>query len=73
MKALVFERKPAKFAAAMVAGRLAPGGGAKVGPALACATSTRPSSPGPAGCGCGRASSGICGSDLATIDGTSSR
>ena len=32
MKALVFSRKPAKFAAAMVAGRLAPGGGAKVGP-----------------------------------------
>ena len=32
MKALVFERKLAKYAAATVAGRFAPGSGAKYGP-----------------------------------------
>ena len=38
-----------------------------------CATSTRPSCPARAGTASGPASPGICGSDLATIDGTSSR
>ncbi len=32
MKALLFERKVARYAAAAVAGRLSPGRGARVGP-----------------------------------------
>ena len=72
MKALVFSRKPAKFAAAMVAGRLAPGGGAKVGP-LSLRDVDPPELPGPGWVRLRPRLSGICGSDLATIDGTSSR
>jgi len=72
MKALVFSRKPAKFAAAMVAGRLSPGGGAKVGP-LSLRDVDPPELPGPEWVRVRPRLSGICGSDLATIDGTSSR
>jgi threonine dehydrogenase-like Zn-dependent dehydrogenase len=72
MKALVFSRKPAKFAAAMLAGRLAPGAGAKVGP-LAMRDIDPPDLPGPGWTRVRPRLSGICGSDLATIDGTSSR
>jgi threonine dehydrogenase-like Zn-dependent dehydrogenase len=72
MKALVFSRKPVKFAAAMVAGRLAPGAGAKVGP-LALRDVDPPAAPGPGWVRVRPRLSGICGSDLATIDGTSSR
>jgi threonine dehydrogenase-like Zn-dependent dehydrogenase len=72
VKALVFSRKPAKFAAAMVAGRLSPGGGAKVGP-LALRDVDPPELPGPDWKRVRPRLSGICGSDLATIDGTSSR
>jgi threonine dehydrogenase-like Zn-dependent dehydrogenase len=72
MKALVFSRKPAKFAAAVVAGRLSPGGGAKVGP-LALRDVDPPDLPGPGWVRVRPRLSGICGSDLATIDGTSSR
>jgi threonine dehydrogenase-like Zn-dependent dehydrogenase len=72
MKALVFSRKPAKFAAAMVAGRLSPGGGAKVGP-LALRDVDPPELPGPGWVRVRPRLAGICGSDLATIDGTSSR
>lgn len=72
MKALVFTRKPAKFAAAMVAGRIAPGAGAKVGP-LSLRDLDPPELPGPGWVRVRPRLSGICGSDLATIDGTSSR
>jgi threonine dehydrogenase-like Zn-dependent dehydrogenase len=72
MKALVFSRKPVKFAAAMVAGRLSPGGGAKVGP-LALRDVDPPDLPGPGWVRVRPRLAGICGSDLATIDGTSSR
>ena len=72
VKALVFSRKPAKFAAAVVAGRLAPGGGAKVGP-LSLRDVDPPDLPGPGWVRLRPRLSGICGSDLATIDGTSSR
>ena len=72
MKALVFSRKPAKFAAAMLAGRLNPGGGAKVGP-LALRDLDAPELPGPGWVRVRPRLAGICGSDLATIDGTSSR
>jgi threonine dehydrogenase-like Zn-dependent dehydrogenase len=72
MKALVFSRKPVKLAAAMVAGRLAPGSGAKVGP-LALRDVDPPELPGPGWVRVRPRLSGICGSDLATVDGTSSR
>ncbi len=72
MKALVFSRKPAKFAVAMVAGRVSPGGGARVGP-LALRDVDPPDLPGPAWVRVRPRLAGICGSDLAAIDGTSSR
>ena len=72
MKALVFSRKPAKFAAAMMAGRLSPGGGARVGP-LSLRDVDPPELPGPGWVRVRPRLSGICGSDLATIDGTASR
>jgi threonine dehydrogenase-like Zn-dependent dehydrogenase len=72
MKALVFSRQPAKFAAAMLAGRLSPGGGARVGP-LALRDVDPPELPGPEWVRVRPRLAGICGSDLATIDGTSSR
>ncbi|HUS61584.1 MAG TPA: zinc-binding dehydrogenase [Acidimicrobiales bacterium] len=72
MKALTFSRKPVKFAAAVVAGRLSPGAGAKVGP-LALRDVDPPELPGPGWVRVRPRLSGICGSDLATIDGSSSR
>jgi threonine dehydrogenase-like Zn-dependent dehydrogenase len=72
MKALVFSRKPVKFAAAIVAGRLAPGAGAKVGP-LGLRDVDPPALPGPGWVRVRPRLAGICGSDLATIDGHSSR
>ncbi len=72
MKALVFSRKPVRYAAAVVAGRLAPGRGATVGP-LALRDVDPPELPGPDWVRLRPRLSGICGSDLATIDGTSSR
>jgi threonine dehydrogenase-like Zn-dependent dehydrogenase len=65
MKALRFERNLPRFAAATIAGRITPGGGAKVGP-LRLRTIDPPTLPGPGWVE-------ICGSDLATIDGHSSR
>ncbi len=72
MRALVFSRKPARFAAAVVAGRLSPGAGAKVGP-LSLRDIDVPDLPGPGWVRVRPRLAGICGSDLATIDGTSSR
>ena len=72
MKALLFERKVAKYAAAAVAGRLRPGKGAAVGP-LRLADVDEPALPGEGWVRVRPRLAGICGSDLATIDGTSSR
>ena len=72
MKALRFERKVAKFAAASVAGRLSPGKGATVGP-LKLKDVDEPELPGPDWVRLRPSLAGICGSDLATIDGHSSR
>ena len=68
----MFSRKPARFAAAVVAGRVRPGAGARVGP-LALRDIDPPELPGPSWVRVRPRLSGICGSDLATIDGTSSR
>ena len=72
MKALRFERKAAKYAAAAVAGRLRPGAGAGVGP-LSLADVDEPDLPGADWVRLRPLLAGICGSDLATIDGHSSR
>ena len=72
MKALRFERNVPRFAAATVAGRFTPGGGAKVGP-LRLRSVDEPTLPGPGWVEIRPRLAGICGSDLATIDGHSSR
>ena len=72
MKALLFERKVARYAAAAVAGRLAPGSGARFGP-LDLSDIDEPELPGPGWHRVRPRLTGICGSDLATIDGHSSR
>jgi threonine dehydrogenase-like Zn-dependent dehydrogenase len=72
VKALVFSRKPARYAAAMVAGSLRPGRGARYGP-LSLRDVDPPELPGPEWLRLRPRLSGICGSDLATIDGRSSR
>ncbi len=72
MKALVFERNIPKYAAAMVAGKFRAGSGAKSGP-LHLADVDVPELPGPDWVHVKPRLAGICGSDLSTIDGTSSR
>jgi len=72
MKALVFERSVPRFAAARVASTFAPGGGARVGP-LRLADVEPPELPGPGWRRVRPRLAGICGSDLATVDGQSSR
>lgn len=72
MKALEFSRKPARYAAAMIAGALRPGAGAAVGP-LRLRDLDEPVAPTPDWVTLRPRLSGICGSDLSTIDGHSSR
>lgn len=72
MKALEFSRKPARYAAAMVAGALKPGGGAGVGP-LRMRDLDEPELPTEEWVRFRPRLAGICGSDLSTIDGHSSR
>lgn len=71
MSRLVFSRKPVKFAAARLAGTLSPGRGAAVGP-LKLETNVPLPLPGPEWVRLTPRLSGICGSDLAMIDGTAS-
>ena len=73
MKALVFERKPVRYAAAVVAGRVTPGRGAKYGPLTLSDDADPPSLPGDGWVTVKPRLAGICGSDLATVDGQSSR
>jgi len=72
MQALVFERKPARYAAAATASRVIPGAGAGVGP-LQRRDVDPPSLPGPDWQTVRPRLTGICGSDLATVEGRSSR
>ncbi len=72
MKALMFESSLPRFAAARLAGALAPGLGSRVGP-LTLGDIDEPSLPGPDWRRVRPRLSGICGSDLTTIDGKSSR
>ena len=72
MRALVYERSLPRFAAAKVVGALAPGRGATVGP-LRLADVDPPELPGPGWVRVRPRLAGICGSDLATVDGKTSR
>jgi threonine dehydrogenase-like Zn-dependent dehydrogenase len=72
VKALVFERSLPRYAAARLAGALAPGAGARVGP-LRLTDVDPPDLPGPGWHRVRPRLAGICGSDLATVDGHSSR
>jgi threonine dehydrogenase-like Zn-dependent dehydrogenase len=72
MKALEFSRKPARYAAAMIAGALRPGSGAAVGP-LRLRDLDEPEAPADGWVTLRPRLAGICGSDLSTIDGHSSR
>ncbi|MET0884474.1 MAG: zinc-binding dehydrogenase, partial [Acidimicrobiales bacterium] len=72
MKALLFERNLPRYAAARVAGAVVPGRGAAWGP-LRLRDTDVPDLPSPAWERVRPRLSGICGSDLATIDGRSSR
>lgn len=72
MKALRVQRSLARFAAARVASGLRPGSGGRVGP-LRLVDAEPPEPPGPEWELVVPRISGICGSDLATLDGRSSR
>jgi threonine dehydrogenase-like Zn-dependent dehydrogenase len=72
MKALLFERSMPKFAAARVASEWRSGAGARVGP-LRLADVDEPALPGGGWMRVRPRLAGICGSDLATVDGRSSR
>ncbi|WP_419844948.1 zinc-dependent alcohol dehydrogenase [Candidatus Poriferisocius sp.] len=72
MQALVFERKIARYAAAAVASRVVPGIGGEVGP-LQLRDIDPPKLPGPDWRTISPRLTGICGSDLATVEGRSSR
>jgi threonine dehydrogenase-like Zn-dependent dehydrogenase len=72
VRALLFERSLPKYGAARVAGAIAAGAGAKVGP-LSLANVEVPELPGDDWQRVRPRLAGICGSDLATIDGHSSR
>lgn len=72
MKALEFRRSEPRYAAAAVSSRLRPGSGAKAGP-LSLVETTAPELPGDGWHRVSTILAGICGSDLATVDGRSSR
>ena len=72
MKALVFERKPVRYAAGTMAGALRAGRGARFGP-LELRDVDPPELPGPGWVRLRPRLAGICGSDLATLDGKASR
>lgn len=72
MKALQVERTVARFAAARVASGWKPGAGGRFGP-LRLLDIAPPERPGPGWHRLVPRLSGICGSDLATVDGRSSR
>lgn len=73
MKALRFERNPGRYAAARLAGSVRPGRGAGPGPLRLAEDLDEPELPGDTWVSVRPRLAGICGSDLATIDGKSSR
>ncbi len=72
VRALVFDRSEMRYAAAAVASRVTPGAGVSVGP-LRLRDIDPPELPGPGWHRVYPRLTGICGSDLATVEGKSSR
>ena len=72
VKALEFSRKEARYLAAAVSSRIRPGSGATTGP-LALIEAEEIELPGPGWRRVTTRLAGICGSDLATVDGRSAR
>jgi threonine dehydrogenase-like Zn-dependent dehydrogenase len=72
VKALEFDRKEARYVAAAVSSRFRPGSGARTGP-LALVETSNKELPGPGWERITTRLAGICGSDLATVDGRSAR
>ena len=72
MKALEFRRNEARYAASAVTARLRPGSGAKAAP-LSLVEGEAPKLPTPEWVRVTTLLAGICGSDLATVEGRSSR
>ena len=72
MKALKFKRNIPRYAAAKIAGNIKPGSGASFGP-IDLVHEEAPQSPGKDWVRVRPRLSGICGSDLATVDGKSAR
>jgi threonine dehydrogenase-like Zn-dependent dehydrogenase len=72
VKALLFERREARYAAARIASSLRPGSGARVGP-LSVREIDPPELPGDDWLRVAPRLSGICGSDLATLSSRTSR
>lgn len=73
MRALMVERSPVRFGAAMLASSIRSGAGARLGPLRLDEHADAPELPGPDWVRLTPLLSGICGSDLATLDGSSSR
>lgn len=72
MKALLFERRESRYAAAVLASKIAPASAALVAP-LRLADIDEPPLPGPGWTRISPLLSGICGSDLSTLSGHTSR
>lgn len=72
MRALEFRRQELRYVAAAVSSRFRPGSGAATGP-LTLVDTAPPELPGPGWHRLTTRMAGICGSDLATVDGRSSR
>jgi len=72
VKALEFDRKTVRYAAAAVTSRFQPGSGARTGPLELVDTEPK-ELPGPGWHRVTTRLAGICGSDLATVDGRSAR
>lgn len=73
MRSLQFSRKPLKYAASMMAGAVVPGRGARFGPLSYEIDLDEPDLPSTGWHRIKPRLSGICGSDLATIDGKAAR
>ncbi len=73
MKALEFQRKEARYAAAAISSRVRPGSGARTGPLTLIEDGKAPELPEGEWRRVRTLLAGVCGSDLATVDGKSSR
>jgi threonine dehydrogenase-like Zn-dependent dehydrogenase len=73
VKALEFQRKEARYAAAAISSRVRPGSGARTGPLTLIQDGKAPELPEGEWRRVRTLLAGVCGSDLATVDGRSSR